>query len=126
MDAFQDYRIPFQLVTVEAFTLMKKQLNEDGILLINIVGSTHSKYTGSIHKTLKHVFPKCIIFAAEKDTSKLQNLIAFACKTRPVLNSDSLEKTIHSLFQKAYLMPANQYSIILQDNFAPVEYYLKQ
>ncbi len=50
VDAYQDITIPFQMSTVEFFTMVKEHLDEDGIMVVNM--NMHSDGEGSINEYL--------------------------------------------------------------------------
>ncbi len=36
VDAYQDITIPFQMSTIEFFTMVKQHLNDDGVMVVNM------------------------------------------------------------------------------------------
>ncbi len=59
VDAYQDITIPFQMSTVEMFTLVKEHLKEDGVMVVNM--NMRSSKEGAINDylcdTISSVFP---------------------------------------------------------------------
>lgn len=59
VDAYQDITIPFQMSTVEFFTLVREHLNENGVMVVNM--NMASNQSGSINDyladTIASVFP---------------------------------------------------------------------
>lgn len=62
VDAYQDITIPFQMSTVEFFTLVREHLKEGGILVVNM--NLHAGEEGSINQylsdTVESVFPDSV------------------------------------------------------------------
>lgn len=50
VDAYQDITIPFQMSSVEFFTMVKEHLNEDGVMVVNM--NMHSEEEGNINDYL--------------------------------------------------------------------------
>lgn len=63
VDAYQDITIPFQMSSVEFFTLVKEHLTEDGVMVVNL--NMHSDLEGSINEylsdTIASVFPEVLL-----------------------------------------------------------------
>jgi spermidine synthase len=59
VDAYQDITIPFQMSTVEFFSMVRDHLNPGGVMVVNM--NMHSEGTGSINAyladTIASVFP---------------------------------------------------------------------
>lgn len=61
VDAYQDITIPFQMSSVEFFTLVKEHLNENGVMVMNMNmhGSDGEEdITTYLSDTVKSVFPE--------------------------------------------------------------------
>ncbi|MCQ2510637.1 MAG: fused MFS/spermidine synthase [Lachnospiraceae bacterium] len=58
VDAYQDITIPFQMSSIEFFTMVKDHLKEDGVMVVNM--NMHSNAEGNINQyladTISHVF----------------------------------------------------------------------
>ena len=50
VDAYQDITIPFQMSSVEFFTMVKEHLNENGVMVVNM--NMHSNQEGNINEYL--------------------------------------------------------------------------
>ena len=65
VDAYQDITIPFQMSSVEFFTLVKDHLSENGVMVVNM--NMHGNAEGSINQylsdTISSVFPE--VYTAE-------------------------------------------------------------
>lgn len=65
LDAFAGDTPPSHLISLEAFQFIKKRLAQDGILLINFVGSNMEEdkiVPSSLYRTLKEVFPSVDVY----------------------------------------------------------------
>lgn len=60
VDAYQDITIPFQMSTVEFFTLVKEHLKEDGVMVVNMNmrGSGEGSINQYLSDTIAEVFPE--------------------------------------------------------------------
>ena len=60
VDAYQDITIPFQMSSVEFFTMVRDHLKEDGVMVVNM--NMHSQEEGNINEylsdTIASVFSK--------------------------------------------------------------------
>jgi spermidine synthase len=79
LDAYHNtYQIPFHLISREFFTLTREKMREDGVLIINAIGTPKEDIVlESINTTLKSVFQYVYIFARENE-DQLQNLTIVA------------------------------------------------
>jgi len=90
VDAYQDITIPFQMSTVEFFTLVKEHLKEGGVMVVNMnmhtAGHLEADINTYLADTISHVFsevyvadvPRCTnreLFASS-DPAMLENLQA--------------------------------------------------
>jgi spermidine synthase len=75
LDAYANTtQIPFHLISKEFFSLTREKLNQNGILIINAIGTPENdRVIESINSTLKSVYPTVLIFGREPE-GKLQNL----------------------------------------------------
>ncbi len=125
-DAFMSYSIPFQLVTVEAARRMHALLADDGVLIVNVIGSLEGpagRLPRAFIATLKTVFPQVHVFAVRDpdDGALVQNLILVALKSseRPLFYSrdTELDRYLHHVWIRE--IPADV--PVLTDDRAPVE-----
>jgi spermidine synthase len=124
LDAFNSkVSIPFHLTTQEAVELLYKNLDESGLVVVNIIASLEgetAKFLQAEHATYKKYFPYVSFFPIQfKDSDKVQNIMMVASKQEIVLNNtDPQAKKIFSHLHKGQIKEG----IILRDNFAPVEF----
>ena len=59
VDAYQDITIPFQMWSIEFFTLVKEHLNDDGVMVVNMNmrGSKEGNINEYLADTISTVFP---------------------------------------------------------------------
>ncbi len=76
VDAYQDITIPFQMSSVEFFTLVKEHLNEDGVMVVNM--NMRGKEEGNINQyladTISNVFSE--VYTVEVAGSTNRELFA--------------------------------------------------
>ena len=58
VDAYQDITIPFQMSSIEFFTLVRDHLKEDGVMVVNMNmrGQSEDSITAYLADTISHVF----------------------------------------------------------------------
>ncbi|MCA9365453.1 fused MFS/spermidine synthase, partial [Candidatus Kaiserbacteria bacterium] len=137
MDVFSTgHFVPPHLVTAEFFNNLKDNLTDDGVLIINFIGSqktsTNKTITGSLTKTVMNVFPSVSVYRTyPKAIARPQNLMYIVRKnnlptTLPnELTMDNLEDT-HT-FSELYIdtdkLVSNK-DVVLTDNHNPAELLL--
>lgn len=127
VDAYKDITIPFQMSTVEFFSMVKERLKENGVMVVNM--NMYSKESNSINEylsdTIASVFPEVYTAPVPGTT----NTELFAClkvgakdallqNTASIANSE-LRSAMEMLFPR--LSPYSGGSLILTDDKAPVE-----
>lgn len=76
VDAYQDITIPFQMSSVEFFTLVKERLKEDGVMVVNMNmrGTQEGNINQYLADTISHVFPH--IYTVDVPASTNRELFA--------------------------------------------------
>jgi len=129
LDVFSGITPPYYLTTAEFMNDMKKSLNSDGIVIINLVSATSgqkSDFYKSEVNTIKSIFSKLDLFyTVEADRSVSQNLILVASldQNKEIYFSTEDQKNYFT----DYTDIKERYSgfEILTDDHAPVEYLTK-
>lgn len=89
VDAYQDITIPFQMSSIEFFTMVKEHLTEDGVMVVNM--NMHSEQEGNINEylsdTIAAVFPNVYTV----DVRNTTNRELFAGKSDAMLETFSRE-----------------------------------
>lgn len=127
VDAYQDITIPFQMSSVEFFTLVKEHLTEDGVMVVNM--NMHSDAEGNINDyladTIANVFSQVYtvdvpsytnreLFASD-NAGMLSNLAANV----PELADERLQALMASVRDNLIIYEKGDY--LFTDDQAPVE-----
>lgn len=127
VDAYQDITIPFQMSSVEFFTLVKEHLKENGVMVVNM--NMRSGGEGGINACLSDTIASVFEASCTVDVAGSTNRELFAARSRDVLSS-LRERTAAvrdpelaaQLFKVAeHLTPCGKGENILTDDKAPVE-----
>jgi spermidine synthase len=139
-DAFSSFNtVPFQLTTVETVQRMSDLLNDDGVVIINLIGSLEGKGADFLrweYATYSQIFRKVYLFRV-KDISndKQQNIMLVAVKGRDRLEqaegaaTAETEPVLASMLKRVIdVDKIKDFSggSVLTDDFAPVEYFKYQ
>lgn len=102
LDAYTSHRtgsfIPYHLATKEFFTLASKNLNENGVLGYNVIGTYdgwRADNVGSLYQTLKAVFPNVYHFPS----AETRNIVFVATKEKAALTTESLRAKYSALLK---------------------------
>ncbi|WKZ24909.1 MAG: fused MFS/spermidine synthase [Patescibacteria group bacterium] len=126
LDAFSSAgSVPFQLATTEAVEMIYDSLNDNGVVIVNVIGATEGKYARFVEAQFavyQEVFGQAIAYPLktkikenEGEGKDLINIMIVAIK-----NPDEANKE-QSLEQESYTPnPAR----VLTDDWAPVDYYV--
>ncbi|MBO6089872.1 MAG: fused MFS/spermidine synthase, partial [Lachnospiraceae bacterium] len=127
VDAYQDITIPFQMSSIEFFTLVKDHLKDDGVMVVNM--NMKSNAEGGINDYLSDTI--CQVFSESyyADTSALGNREFFASNNPEML--DVFAKNIEMEEDESLLFMMNRVSdrltdyeagdLVMTDDKAPVE-----
>ncbi len=128
VDAYQDITIPFQMSSVEFFTMVKEHLTDDGIMVVNMnMYSDDQEDTINTYlaDTISSVFDEVVVVDVPYSTNKelfatnndkfLENLV-----NNTLLESND---TLKKMMQKAYntAIPYTSTGHVMTDDKAPVE-----
>ncbi|MBR2518160.1 MAG: fused MFS/spermidine synthase [Selenomonadaceae bacterium] len=127
VDAFQDISPPFQMSSLEFFSLVKNHLNAGGIMVVNM--NMRASGAGNINEYLTDTIGK--VFPAMKivDASNFTNKILFAADDEKFFEplKSRAEKIPDAKLSALMIRTANEWKIptrgenILTDDRAPVE-----
>lgn len=125
-DVFSAYTMPWHLTTYEAAIRTKNLLTQDGVVIINSIGSLggeNSHIVKSLASTYKRVFGNVEIFAIRSvyDFTMIQNIVIVA-------SNSSLDFQNNSLSQGGKDLLSHRSSIsfespVFTDDWAPVDSY---
>ena len=136
VDAYQDITIPFQMSSVEFFTLVKEHLKEDGVMVVNM--NMRGQEEGNINQYLSDTIAEVFGSVYTVDVSGGTNRELFASDSAEILAR--ADRNIESLKEKAggggereeelanmmdrvrqNLVPYEKGGYLLTDDKAPVE-----
>lgn len=126
---------PSHVFSIEAFQLIKRRLADNGILSMNIIGSTSrdTMITASIIKTLQAVFSVVKMYpTVPPQADTVQNLVVVAYNN-PALSFSAdrvnsfpvhpfVRPLVRELLGKEFVFPYNTPSLLLSDNFNPIDF----
>ena len=124
IDAFKGLNVPFQLTTEEALIQAKRNLNENGIVITNIISALDGKNANFIkyeYATYKKVFKDVKIFKVQNgmfNDDELQNLILVGFKGNVIEKNDEYNKYKNLL--KNEVLDFSSYKNVVTDEFCPV------
>jgi spermidine synthase len=131
-DAYNSFiSVPWYLLTKEWNDEVKEKLTDNGIYAVNFIGELEGEkagFTESVLETFKLTFPNFYVFNFGLTKQSVQNIVIIGVKGDLPLTKDTLAKKLFSgknsfLADKLLVkdIKINSKSIILRDNFAPVE-----
>lgn len=127
VDAYQDITIPFQMSSVEFFTLVKEHLKENGVMVVNMNmhDSGESSINAYLSDTIASVFP--YVYTVDVPGTTNRELFASSNADMParltaneaLLSDDALQALIAEASER--LIPYEAGGRLLTDDKAPVE-----
>lgn len=128
LDALKSfYSIPFQLITREAMEKTFDRLDENGVLLINLIGSLegdNGRVIRSAYAICRSIFPQLYVFCVEKiDGQLVQNIMMVASKNPERFPLQSADEELNRYLAQYWDRPIANDVPLLTDDFAPVEHY---
>ncbi len=130
MDAYRQPYIPFHLVTVEFFELVRAHMKEDAVLAVNVasVRGVSRDLAAMIYATLKEVFPTVLLL----DATQSNDVIIALNRDKPITTgADNIEavgdarglKRVKKALRKKIVGPVDGWTQaeVLTDDRAPVE-----
>ncbi len=134
LDAFAGDTPPSHLISLEAFQSARKRLSDDGVLLMNFVGSNQrsdSAVLSSVYKTLKAVFPSVDVYASGRYASPapiVTNFIFTASNKEKALFQESayppvypaLYDDVNGIFYRK--VPFEKGPFLFTDDYNPIDF----
>ncbi len=127
VDAYQDITIPFQMSSLEFFTMVKEHLKEDGVMVVNM--NMHSKEEGNINDYLSDTIASVFPCVTTVDVFGSTNRELFA--KNQGIDYEKLHGTLDNLASRELadmlkdisgkLVPYEKGEYLLTDDKAPVE-----
>lgn len=127
VDAYQDITIPFQMSSVEFFTMVRDHLTEDGVMVVNM--NMYSDKDGNINQYLSDTIAAVFDAVYTVDVSGSTNREVFAARDGRVMEEfgrrvrDLEDAELRDLLDmvNARMEKYEQGSYLLTDDKAPVE-----
>ncbi|HLP79607.1 MAG TPA: fused MFS/spermidine synthase [Acidobacteriota bacterium] len=91
LDAFIAEKVPLQFTTFEFFTLVRKHLSENGLLVFNVISAPELWFFQSLVRTLSSVFASVLAFDLSPAATQTRNIIIIASPSK--LNPTQVRKT---------------------------------
>lgn len=127
VDAYQDITIPFQMSSIEFFTLVREHLNEDGVMVVNM--NMHSEAEGNINAYLSDTIASVFDYVYTVDVAGTTNRELFATQNpSAIADFENGRRRIENPELQAMLqmvsegiVPYEKGEYLLTDDKAPVE-----
>lgn len=127
VDAYQDITIPFQMSSVEFFTLVREHLNENGVMVVNMNMYTDSR--GNINDYLADTIASVFDYVYTVDVAGTTNRELFATQNpealavfeegRSMVEEPELQEMLRRVSEG--IVPYEKGNCLLTDDKAPVE-----
>jgi spermidine synthase/Tfp pilus assembly protein PilF len=129
-DAFNDFSVPYQLVTKEFNDKIAQVLTDDGVYMLNLIDTYQSgRFLGSIINTLECTFSDVQVLSEVMPHSYRSTYVVIASKQE--INLDGLINQCSNDIDMWYLSRAEismlkqkSNGIVLTDDYVPTEYML--
>lgn len=127
VDAYQDITIPFQMSSVEFFTLVKEHLTENGVMVVNM--NMHSEGEGNINQYLSDTIANVFDYIYTTDVRYSTNRELFAANSSEAITvleeqiAECTDTELQSLMNEVFasMEPYEKGEYLLTDDKAPVE-----
>lgn len=128
-DAFGSYySVPYQLTTREAAQKIHNLLDDDGVALINLIGSFEGetgKFIRAEYRTYQEIFSHVYLLPIQSRSGvQVQNVMLVALKDKGEPNFVSSDPELSGYLSERWDKPIAQDVPVLTDNFAPVDQYI--
>ncbi|MCM1174765.1 MAG: fused MFS/spermidine synthase [Blautia sp.] len=127
VDAYQDITIPFQMSSVEFFTLVREHLNENGVMVVNM--NMYADTEGNINEYLSDTIASVFDYVYTVDVAGTTNRELFATQNpaalemfeagRSGIEDPELQEMLRRVSEG--IMPYEKGDYLLTDDKAPVE-----
>lgn len=127
VDAYQDITIPFQMSSIEFFTLVRDHLTADGVMVVNM--NMHSEAEGNINDHLAdtiaavfdHVYTADVPYTTNRElfASNSDQMLTNFAEGVDTLNDPDLKSLMQTIARD--MTPYQSKGYLLTDDKAPVE-----
>ena len=122
--------VPFHLTTRETFEKVSQILNEEGVLIINVIGNLSGKggkFIQSEIKTVKDVFPQVFVFnAMGKEYEGITNYVIVALNSDVKFDNPNTGSTVERFLENQIEVGELKDGFIFTDDFAPANYLISR
>ncbi len=127
-DAFKSRVTPFQLATKEAVARMFDVLHENGVAIVNFIGTLEgdkSRFIQAEYATYSSVFPQVYLFPVQDPDNPHfnQNIVLIALKSQTIPAFTSSNEELNNCLSHLWRNDFTTNLPVLTDNFAPIEHY---
>ncbi len=127
VDAYQDITIPFQMSSVEFFTLVREHLNENGVMVVNMNmytdsgGNINDYLADTIASVFDYVYTVDVAGTTNRELFATQNPEALAVfeNGRSMVEEPELQEMLRRVSEG--IVPYEKGNCLLTDDKAPVE-----
>ncbi|MCX5637650.1 MAG: fused MFS/spermidine synthase [Planctomycetota bacterium] len=127
-DAFNDYSVPYQLVTKEFHDKIFKILSDDGVYIINMIDVYDSGlFLGAYVNTLEKTFPFVYVLSEAGAPTSIRDTFSVVASKRQ-LDLPALIRAYRNDLEVRYLTPSDIQTVkqkagqvVLTDDYVPVE-----
>ena len=127
VDAYQDITIPFQMSSVEFFTLVREHLNEDGVMVVNMnmrgsrEGNINQRLADTIGSVFGEVYTVDVAGTTNRELFASDNpeMLANLARRRSALHDTDLAAMMETV--SGSLAPYEAGGYLMTDDKAPVE-----
>jgi len=127
-DAFNDYSVPYQLVTKEFHDKIFKILSDDGVYIINMIDVYDSGlFLGAYVNTLEKTFPFVYVLSQAGAPTSIRDTFSVVASKRQ-LDLPALIRAYRNDLEVRYLTPSDIQTVkqkagqvVLTDDYVPVE-----
>ncbi|MGA2680116.1 MAG: fused MFS/spermidine synthase [Sedimentisphaerales bacterium] len=125
-DAFNDYSVPYQLVTREFNDKIAEILSDDGAYIMNLIDTHESaQFLGAVINTLQKTFPYVYVTAEQNAHPVIRETFVVAAAKKPIdimaLQDDKKIKIWHPTEAEMEHFRKSSHGIVLTDDYTPVE-----
>lgn len=125
-DAFNDYSVPYQLVTREFNDKIAEILSDDGAYIMNLIDTHESaQFLGAVINTLQKTFPYVYVTAEQNTHPVTRETFVVVAAKKPIdmmaLRDDKKIKIWHPTEAQMEHFMKSSHGIVLTDDYTPVE-----
>lgn len=127
-DAFGSfYSVPYQLTTKEVAQKTYDILSDNGLAIINVIGTLEWKkslFIQSEYKTYASVFPEVFLIPVSSSSPlRVQNIMLIAIKNPKNIHYETDNQIFKEYIEKKVHLVVRDDAVVLTDDYAPVDYF---